>query len=541
MIERLNRPPWIVNVVQKLTVPEFDLLRVEPLMQVLRKWVAIGSVVITTCVIINSVINPSQFVWIPMLLGFGLIVAMMGLRNLSQRGLISEVVNLLVAVIILYITFAVRPEFLTSGYMLAYALPVAAAALLLTPDAGWVWAVIATLIMWLRVMVAARNPDVVIGFGEAFVSIALFYLLTGLICFLSRSLEQSRVSLRRQIDLGRTGVELGHMVTSALDTPIIVRQAVQMIQEAFDYFQVALYSLDTESGSAVLVDAAGKDAEVLMEKGVRVPLSGRTVLAYSINQKQPQTLFSWKGIQDYMGRDIEFTHKRSIGRAELVIPLHMGDRVYGALDIHSTEMDAFSEGDIHTLKGIGGNIANALEGALHFEERMQAARELEKAYAEVEIKVEERTADLQHETAERERLQQEVIEAQERAIRDLTTPIIPVMDQIIVMPLIGSIDDVRARDMMRRLLMGISEQRARVVILDITGVPLVDTTVAGHLYRTIQAARLKGTRTIVTGMSDAVAETIVDLGIDWDRVETLRNLQTGLLVALEEIGLHITE
>lgn len=142
---------------------------------------------------------------------------------------------------------------------------------------------------------------------------------------------------------------------------------------------------------------------------------------------------------------------------------------------------------------------------------------------------------------ERERLQQEVIEAQQRAIQELSTPIIPVMDRIIVMPLIGSIDTMRARDITRTLLAGIRENRAKVVILDITGVPLVDSGVANHLNKTIQAARLKGARTIVTGVSNAVAETIVDLGIDWSGIETLANLQTGLVAALTSLGIKLSK
>jgi ligand-binding sensor protein/anti-anti-sigma regulatory factor len=141
---------------------------------------------------------------------------------------------------------------------------------------------------------------------------------------------------------------------------------------------------------------------------------------------------------------------------------------------------------------------------------------------------------------ERERLQQEIIEAQKRAIQELSTPIIPVMDRIIVMPLIGSIDTMRAKDITRTLLAGIREQRAKVVILDITGVPLVDSGVANHLNKTIQAARLKGARTIVTGVSDAVAETIVDLGIDWSGIETLADLQTGLVAALASLGIKLS-
>jgi len=141
--------------------------------------------------------------------------------------------------------------------------------------------------------------------------------------------------------------------------------------------------------------------------------------------------------------------------------------------------------------------------------------------------------------AERERLQQEVIEAHKQALLELSTPIIPVMERIIVIPLIGSIDSERARDITRALLAGIREHRARVVILDITGVSIVDSGVANYLNKTIQAARLKGAHTIVTGVSDAVAETIVDLGIDWGDIDTLNDLQTGLVVALDNLGIKL--
>jgi rsbT co-antagonist protein RsbR len=134
--------------------------------------------------------------------------------------------------------------------------------------------------------------------------------------------------------------------------------------------------------------------------------------------------------------------------------------------------------------------------------------------------------------AERHRLQERIIEAQQVALRELSTPIIPIMERIIVIPLIGAIDTNRARDITRSLLAGINQHRAKVVILDITGVDMVDSEVAGYLDKTVQAARLKGAHTIITGVSDAVAETIVDLGIDWSGIETLNDLKTGLIVAL---------
>jgi PAS domain S-box-containing protein len=141
--------------------------------------------------------------------------------------------------------------------------------------------------------------------------------------------------------------------------------------------------------------------------------------------------------------------------------------------------------------------------------------------------------------AETHRLQEQIIEAQRHALQELSTPIIPVLDRIIVMPLIGSIDTMRAKDITRALLAGITRYQAKIVIVDITGVPLVDSGVADHLNKTIQAARLKGAQTIVTGISDAVAEAIIDLGIDWSKIQTLSDLQTGLMVALQTLQLRL--
>ncbi len=147
--------------------------------------------------------------------------------------------------------------------------------------------------------------------------------------------------------------------------------------------------------------------------------------------------------------------------------------------------------------------------------------------------------DIKRSELERDALQQQVIEAQRQALAELSTPIIPVVEGIIVMPLVGAVDTQRSRDVMRALLEGISRYRAQIAIVDITGVPVVDTGVAQHLDKTIQAARLKGVQTLVTGVSESVAETIVDLGINWQGIETLRDLQTGLRVALKQLGKRI--
>ena len=194
-----------------------------------------------------------------------------------------------------------------------------------------------------------------------------------------------------------------------------------------------------------------------------------------------------------------------------------------------------------------GEIAGTFGISKDITDRRTAEDELKQFAANLEARVVERTEQLEREIAEREtseiervRLQQDVINAQKQAIQELATPIIPIMEGIIVMPLIGHIDSQRASDTMRTLLAGISQHRASLVILDITGVPYMDTGIASHLNKTIQAARLKGTEVMVTGMSDVVAETIVDLGIDWSGIETLRDLQSGFRQALQLQGFAIS-
>ncbi len=218
-------------------------------------------------------------------------------------------------------------------------------------------------------------------------------------------------------------------------------------------------------------------------------------------------------------------------RSELCVPLIADGEVIGLINIESYRVNAFAENDMRLLTALADSLAVLVERAQLFNNMEQM--------------VKERTAELRESLEEQDRLQSEIIEAQKVALQELSTPVIPIMNiprvgAIIVMPLIGSIDTTRARDITRALLAGIQEHRAKVVILDITGVPIVDSGVAEYLNKTIQAARLKGARTIITGISDAVAETIVDLGIDWTGIDTLGNLQAGLTTALKNLGFRLT-
>lgn len=147
--------------------------------------------------------------------------------------------------------------------------------------------------------------------------------------------------------------------------------------------------------------------------------------------------------------------------------------------------------------------------------------------------------DLVREREHREKLQQEIIEAQKQALRELSTPIVPITEDVIAMPLIGSIDTSRAQQIMEKLLESINHYGAEAVIIDITGVPVVDTKVADHLIQVTRAARLLGARCILVGISPEVAHTIVSLGVDLSGLITRSDLQSGIEYALGQLGRKI--
>jgi rsbT co-antagonist protein RsbR len=137
---------------------------------------------------------------------------------------------------------------------------------------------------------------------------------------------------------------------------------------------------------------------------------------------------------------------------------------------------------------------------------------------------------------ERER----VIREQQAAIRELSTPVLQVRDRLVILPIIGAIDPQRARQLTEQLLAAIQANRAKVVVIDITGVASIDMTVANHLVQTVNAARLMGASAIITGLSSGIAQTLVDLGVDLSMMNTVGDLQGGLEEAERLLGYKVT-
>jgi rsbT co-antagonist protein RsbR len=136
---------------------------------------------------------------------------------------------------------------------------------------------------------------------------------------------------------------------------------------------------------------------------------------------------------------------------------------------------------------------------------------------------------------ERER----TIREQQEAIRELSTPVLQVRDRLLILPIIGLIDPQRARQLTEQLLRGIRANRAKVVVIDITGVAAMDTNVANHLVQTVEASRLLGATVIVTGLSPEIAQTLVNIGVDLSKMTTVGDLQGGIEEAERRLGYRV--
>jgi rsbT co-antagonist protein RsbR len=137
---------------------------------------------------------------------------------------------------------------------------------------------------------------------------------------------------------------------------------------------------------------------------------------------------------------------------------------------------------------------------------------------------------------ERER----IIRQQQEAIRELSTPVLQVREQLLILPIIGVLDSARARQLTEQLLRAIRANRAKVVVIDITGVPTIDSTVANHLVQTVDASGLMGASVIITGLSSEIALTLVTIGLDLSKMNAVGDLQGGIEEAEHLLGYEVS-
>ena len=183
------------------------------------------------------------------------------------------------------------------------------------------------------------------------------------------------------------------------------------------------------------------------------------------------------------------------------------------------------------IRGDDGELRGFAKVTRDLTERRRMEEDLRRSRDELEKRVEERTAELLRSTEAEKRLAREILE--------LSTPVVQAWDGVILAPLIGTLDSQRTQQVMERLLQGIVAANAPIALIDITGVPTIDTSTARHLIETISAVRLLGADVILTGVRPAIAQTLVHLGIDLSGVTTRASLVAGMRLALDMAGLQV--
>ena len=199
-------------------------------------------------------------------------------------------------------------------------------------------------------------------------------------------------------------------------------------------------------------------------------------------------------------------------RSVVYVPMRGGGKILGVLSIARTDVQ-IPEEDLLLINTFANQLASTILRVRSDLVRLRQIADLEEAYA----------------------IQARLLQT----VRDLSTPVIPVHDGILVVPIVGTIESTRSAQIMEALLQSIQKERASVVILDITGVPMVDTGVANYLLNSTRAAALLGAKCVLVGISPVVARTMVDLGVEFGGIVTRNDLQAGIAYALSVLNLQI--
>jgi anti-anti-sigma factor len=193
---------------------------------------------------------------------------------------------------------------------------------------------------------------------------------------------------------------------------------------------------------------------------------------------------------------------------------------------------------IAALNQIADQLAAAVDGTFDFTIRSESqAPALQKLTLMLNFLLDSTRQSLEEVRDKNQQLaaQLETIAQQRRAIQELSTPILQLWEGILVLPVIGFVDSVRSQQVMERLLEEIVARQARHVIIDVTGVAVMDTQTADYFTKIFNSVRLLGAQCLLTGIRPAVAQTLVHIGVQLDQVTTRRNLQQGLQECLRVI------
>jgi anti-anti-sigma regulatory factor/putative methionine-R-sulfoxide reductase with GAF domain len=325
---------------------------------------------------------------------------------------------------------------------------------------------------------------------------------------LFRERESLLVHLESRALQLQTAAEVAQAASSILDLPVLLQRVVDLVVERFGLYYAGLMLVDADGRFATLRAGTGEAGRQMVAQGLRLEAGSHSMVGWCLTNKQPRIAADVTADPSYLKVPL-----LPETRSEMVVPLLIGDRVIGVLDIQSRRIGAFAEDEVLVFQTMADQLAVAIENARVVAE-MRGLNE-----------------DLQRTLAMQARLV-ETIEA-------LSTPVVPLINGIILLPLVGNIDSGRSQQIIDHLLAGVQAHRAKVAIVDITGVPVVDTSVANSLIRAARAVGLLGANVVLVGIRPEVAQTMVTLGVDLASMVTHSNLQNGIAYALWQLGFRI--
>jgi methyl-accepting chemotaxis protein len=205
--------------------------------------------------------------------------------------------------------------------------------------------------------------------------------------------------------------------------------------------------------------------------------------------------------------------------------LAAGDIVPGRFErLRQDGSSVWLEASYNPIFDLEGNVIRIVKFATDITENVRANEEIEIKANALAIALEQ--------AQESERIRDEM----DRTLQEMSTPVTPIWDGILLLPLVGVMDSTRTDDVMRKTLNRISEHQSKIFILDISGVPMVDTAVANQLVKITKATRFMGCETIISGLSASIAHTMVDLGVDVGEVRTTSTLRDAFRIGLQQVA-----
>ncbi len=317
-------------------------------------------------------------------------------------------------------------------------------------------------------------------------------------------------SERRALQL-QAAAEVSRLATSTLEPEELIRQVVERVRERFDLYYVGLFLLDRNgewTGEPnrwlVLRAGTGEAGRQMVAQGHRLEVGENSMVGWCAANRRPRVTYDVE--QDPVQLPNPLLPDT---RSEIAVPLQVGDTLVGVLDAQSQLRGAFDPDVVTVFQTMADQLAVAIENAVTVSRIQVINRDLQQTLA----------------------TQEQLLET----IRQLSTPVVPLLEGVILLPLVGHIDSQRAAQIMEELLIGVQRHRARVAIVDITGVPVVDTAVANNLLRAAQATYLLGAEVILVGIRPEVAQTIVGLGVELRGLVTMSDLQSGIEYALRRM------